>query len=57
MHYILPLFFYTHNFVIEDFLHHIKELYNIPHKRIKNTLHSFSHGLINFHDCPTQKMG
>ena len=33
-------------------LHYIKELYKFYHKWIKNTLHSFSHGLINFRECP-----
>ena len=50
MHYMVPLFFYTHNFVIEEVLHYIKELYKFSHKWIKNTLHSFSHGLINFRE-------
>ena len=53
MHYMVTLFFYTHNFVIEEVLHYIKELYKFSHKWIKNTLHSFSHGLINFRECPT----
>src|SRR6202011_2840924 len=52
MHYMVPLFFYTHNFVIEEVLHYIEELYKFSHKLIKNTLHSFSHGLINFRKCP-----
>jgi hypothetical protein len=54
MHYMVPLFFYTHNFEIEEVLHYIKELYKFSHKRIKNTLHSFSHGLIKFCECPTR---
>ena len=53
MHYMVPLFFYTHNFVIEEVLHYIEELYKFSHKWIKYTLHSFSHGLINFRECPT----
>ena len=52
MHYMVPLFFYTYNFVIEEVLHYIKELYKFSHKGINNTLHSFSHGLINFRECP-----
>jgi hypothetical protein len=55
MHYMVPFIFYTHNFVIEEVLHYIKELYNFYHKWIKNTLRSFSHGLINFCECPTQE--
>ena len=56
MHYMVPLFFYTHNFVIEEVLHYIKELYKFSHKWIDNTLHSFSHGLIKFCECPTRAM-
>ena len=29
---MVPLFFYTHNFVIEEVLHYTKELYKISHK-------------------------
>ena len=54
MYSMVPLFFYTHNFVIEEVLHYIEELYKFSHKWIKNTLHSFSHGLINFRECPTR---
>ena len=54
MHYMVPLFFCTHNFVIEEVLYYIEELYKFSHKWIKNTLHSFSHGLINFRECPTR---
>jgi len=57
MHYMVPLLFYTHNFVIEEVLHYIKELYKSSHKSIKNTLHSFSHGLIIFCEFPTQAHG
>jgi len=52
MHYMVPLFFYTHKFVIKEVLHYIKKLYKFSHKWIKSTLHSFSHGLINFRECP-----
>ena len=48
MHYMVPLFSNTHNFEIEEVLHYIWELYKISHKWIKNTLDSFSHGLIKF---------
>ena len=56
MHYMVPFFFYiyTHNFVIEEVLHHNKELCKFSHKCIKNTLHSFSYGSINFCECPTR---
>ena len=53
MHYMVPLFFYTHNFVIEEVLHYIEELYKYSHKWIKNALHFFLDGLINFRECPT----
>ena len=29
---MVPLFFYTHNFGIEEVLHYIKELYELSHK-------------------------
>src|ERR1700738_4997239 len=32
MHYMVPLFFYTYNFVIEEVLHYIEELYKFYHK-------------------------
>ena len=51
---MVPLFFYTHKFVIKEALHYIKELYNFFHIWIKSTLHSFSHGLINLRECPTR---
>ena len=54
MHYMAPLIFYTHNFVIKEVLYYIEELYKFSHKWIRNTLHSFSHGLINFRECPTR---
>ena len=41
---MVPLFFYTHNLVIEEVLHYILELYIFSHKRINNTVHSFSNG-------------
>ena len=53
MLYMVPFFFYTHNFVIEEVLHYIKELCKFSHMN-KKTLHSFSHGLINFCECPTR---
>ena len=28
---MIPLFFYIHNFVIEEVLHYIKELYEFSH--------------------------
>jgi hypothetical protein len=52
MHYMVPLYFYTHNFVIEEVIHYIKELYNFSHKWIKSTLHSFSHSLIIYLRVP-----
>ena len=55
MHYMVPLFLYTYNFVIQEVFHYIKELYKFSHEWIKNTLHSFSHGLINFRECPTRE--
>jgi hypothetical protein len=54
MHNMIPWFFYTHGFVIAEVLHYIKELYKFSHKWIKKILHSFSLGLIKFHECPTQ---
>ena len=32
MHYMVLLFFYTHNFGIEEVLHYIKELYSFYQK-------------------------
>jgi hypothetical protein len=29
---MVPLFIYTHNFVIKEVLHYIKELYKFSHK-------------------------
>jgi hypothetical protein len=29
---MVPLFYYTHQFVIKEVLHYIKELYNFFHK-------------------------
>ena len=58
MLYMVPLIFYTQNFVIVEVLHmvlhYIKYLNKYSHKWIKNILYSFSHGLINFRECPTQ---
>jgi hypothetical protein len=45
MHYMVPLFFYTHNFVIEEVLHYIKELYKFYNKWIKKPYKKYSgHG-------------
>ena len=32
MHYMVPLLLYTHNFVIEEVFHYIKELYEFSHR-------------------------
>ena len=52
MHYVVPLVYYTRNFVIEEVLHYIQEFYKFSHKCIKKYNTFFLTSFIKFLRVP-----